>query len=47
MDAFSVLFQAGEFFYSVQSSAIAQQREIEAHQVFDGSLDSPLLLEQV
>ncbi|XP_008783594.1 V-type proton ATPase subunit a3-like [Phoenix dactylifera] len=41
-----VLQKAGEFFYSVQSSAIAQQREIEAHQVFDGSLDSPLLLEQ-
>nr|XP_010934090.1 V-type proton ATPase subunit a3 [Elaeis guineensis]XP_029123038.1 V-type proton ATPase subunit a3 [Elaeis guineensis] len=41
-----VLQKAGEFFYAAQSSATAQQREIEAQQVFDGSLDSPLLLEQ-
>ncbi|KAG1362468.1 V-type proton ATPase subunit a3 [Cocos nucifera] len=41
-----ILQKAGEFFYSAQSSATAQQREIEAQQVFDGSLDSPLLLEQ-
>lgn len=40
-------FQAGEFFYSAQSSATAQQREIDARQTGDGSLDSPLLLEQV
>ncbi|URE01644.1 vacuolar proton translocating ATPase 100 kDa [Musa troglodytarum] len=41
-----VLKKAGEFFYSAQSSATAQQREIEARQIGDGSLDSPLLLEQ-
>ncbi|XP_010918985.1 V-type proton ATPase subunit a3 isoform X2 [Elaeis guineensis] len=41
-----VLQKAGEFFYSAQGHATAQQREIEAHQVGDGSLDSPLLLEQ-
>lgn len=41
-----VLKKAGEFFYSAQSSATAQQREIEARQTGDGSLDSPLLLEQ-
>ncbi|THU67042.1 hypothetical protein C4D60_Mb05t20490 [Musa balbisiana] len=41
-----VLKKAGEFFYSAQSSATAQQREIDARQTGDGSLDSPLLLEQ-
>lgn len=40
-------FQAGEFFHSAQSNATAQQRENESHQSADGSLDSPLLLEQV
>ncbi|KAJ4966546.1 hypothetical protein NE237_018395 [Protea cynaroides] len=41
-----VLEKAGEFFYSAQSRATAQQREIEALQVGEGSIDSPLLLEQ-
>ncbi|KAH7686954.1 V-type H+-transporting ATPase subunit a protein [Dioscorea alata] len=41
-----VLQKAGEFFYSAQSNATAQQREIEARQVGDGSLNSPLLIEQ-
>ncbi|WOL16764.1 V-type proton ATPase subunit a3 [Canna indica] len=41
-----VLEKAAEFFYSAQSSAAAQQREIEAHQVGDGSLDTPLISEQ-
>ncbi|OVA20380.1 ATPase [Macleaya cordata] len=41
-----VLHKAGEFFYSARSNATAQQREIEARQVGEGSLDSPLLLEQ-
>ncbi|XP_057975826.1 V-type proton ATPase subunit a2-like [Malania oleifera] len=40
-----VLQKAGEFFYSAQSSATAQQRE-QAHQDGEGSIDSPLLLEQ-
>jgi len=38
--------QAGEFFYSAQRSAAAQQREIEANQSGQTSLESPLL-EQV
>ncbi|KAI3959112.1 hypothetical protein MKX01_023788 [Papaver californicum] len=41
-----VLQKAGEFFYTARSSATAQQREIEARQSTEGSLDSPLLLEQ-
>nr|CAD1843569.1 unnamed protein product [Ananas comosus var. bracteatus] len=41
-----VLQKGGEFFQSAQSRATAQQREIEAHQPGDASLDSPLLLEQ-
>ncbi|XP_072954101.1 V-type proton ATPase subunit a3-like [Typha angustifolia] len=41
-----VLQKAGEFFYSAQSSATAQQRELEAQQTGDGSLESPLLPEQ-
>ncbi|XP_043713377.1 V-type proton ATPase subunit a2-like [Telopea speciosissima] len=41
-----VLQKAGEFFYTAQSSATAQQREIDAHQFDEGSIDSPLLLEQ-
>ncbi|KAK1304614.1 Vacuolar proton ATPase a3 [Acorus calamus] len=41
-----VLQKAGESFYSAQSSAAAQQREIEAQYTNDGSIDSPLLLEQ-
>ncbi|KAF8410527.1 hypothetical protein HHK36_003058 [Tetracentron sinense] len=41
-----VLQKAGEFFYSAQNSAAAQQREIEARQIGEGSINSPLLLEQ-
>ncbi|CAA6656404.1 unnamed protein product [Spirodela intermedia] len=41
-----VLQKAGEFFYSAQSDAAAQQREIEARSVGDESIDRPLLLEQ-
>ena len=41
------LFQAGEFFQSAQSSAAAKQREAEALQRGEGSIDSPLLVEQV
>lgn len=40
-------FQAGEFFYSAQNTAVAWQREVEAHHIGEGSIDSPLLLEQV
>jgi len=39
-------FQAGEFFYSSQRTAAAQQREMEANQSGQTSLESPLL-EQV
>ncbi|RZC56361.1 hypothetical protein C5167_015214 [Papaver somniferum] len=35
-----------EFLYEARSSATTQQREIEARQSGEGSLDSPLLLEQ-
>ncbi|XP_030950660.1 V-type proton ATPase subunit a3-like isoform X1 [Quercus lobata] len=41
-----VLQKAGEFFYSAQGSAAAQQREIEVQHIGEGSMDSPLLLEQ-
>ncbi|KAJ6842677.1 V-type proton ATPase subunit a2-like [Iris pallida] len=41
-----VLRKVGEFFHSAQSDATAQQREIDARQVGNGSLNSPLLLEQ-
>ncbi|GMY28331.1 V-type proton ATPase subunit a3-like isoform X2 [Fagus crenata] len=41
-----VLQKAGEFFHSAQSSATAQQRELEVQHIGDGSIDSPLLLEQ-
>ncbi|KAJ8772709.1 hypothetical protein K2173_027886 [Erythroxylum novogranatense] len=40
-----VLQKAGEFFHSAQSSAAAQQRELEGHSNGEGSIDSPLLLE--
>jgi V-type H+-transporting ATPase subunit a len=40
-------FQAGEFFHSAESSAAAQQRELEVQNIAEGSIDSPLLLEQV
>ncbi|XP_039141764.1 V-type proton ATPase subunit a2-like [Dioscorea cayenensis subsp. rotundata] len=42
-----VLQKTGEFFYSAQSSATAQQREIGAHQVGIGSLESPLLEQEM
>lgn len=41
-----VLQKAGEFFYSSQNSGAAQQREFEVQHSGDGSIDSPLLLEQ-
>jgi len=41
------LFQAGELFHSALSGATAQQRENEAHQLGEKSIDSPLLKEQV
>ncbi|XP_024972641.1 V-type proton ATPase subunit a3-like [Cynara cardunculus var. scolymus] len=41
-----VLQKAGEFFHHAQSSATAQQREFEEHRLAEGSMDSPLLLEQ-
>ncbi|EOY14898.1 hypothetical protein QUC31_000280 [Theobroma cacao] len=41
-----VMQKAGEFFQSAQSSAAAKQREAEAEQRGEGSIDSPLLLEQ-
>ncbi|KAJ9189681.1 hypothetical protein P3X46_000944 [Hevea brasiliensis] len=41
-----VLLKAGEFFSSALSSATAQQREIESHQVGEESLDTPLLADQ-
>uniref|UniRef100_A0A0E0CY52 V-type proton ATPase subunit a n=1 Tax=Oryza meridionalis TaxID=40149 RepID=A0A0E0CY52_9ORYZ len=39
----TVLQKAGEFFYSAQRSAAAQQREMEANQSGESSLESPLL----
>ncbi|KAI9186975.1 hypothetical protein LWI28_022954 [Acer negundo] len=39
--------QAGEFFTSAQSRAAAQLRELEGRHNGEGSIDSPLLLEQV
>ncbi|RWR81381.1 V-type proton ATPase subunit a3-like protein [Cinnamomum micranthum f. kanehirae] len=41
-----VLQKAGEFFESAQRNATFQQREIEAHSIGEGSIESPLLLEQ-
>ncbi|GMH16269.1 hypothetical protein Nepgr_018110 [Nepenthes gracilis] len=40
-----VLQKAGEFFYSVQRSAAAQQREISLQNVSGESIDTPLLVE--
>lgn len=40
------LFQASEFFHRAQSSATSQQREF-GDRLVEGSMDSPLLLEQV
>ncbi|KAE8057188.1 hypothetical protein FH972_013897 [Carpinus fangiana] len=41
-----VLQKAGEFFHSAQSNATAQQGELEVQYIAEGSIDSPLLLEQ-
>ncbi|KAL5557947.1 hypothetical protein UlMin_034158 [Ulmus minor] len=41
-----VLQKAGEFFHSAQNSAAAQQKEFEVQHTGDGSIDSPLLVEQ-
>ncbi|XP_030447034.2 V-type proton ATPase subunit a3-like isoform X1 [Syzygium oleosum] len=41
-----VLQKAGEFFHSTKSIAAVQQRELEAESLGEGSIDSPLLLEQ-
>lgn len=41
-----VLQKAGDFFHHAQSGATAQQREFEEHRLVEGSMDSPLLLEQ-
>ncbi|KAK6938896.1 V-type ATPase, V0 complex, 116kDa subunit family [Dillenia turbinata] len=41
-----VLEKASEFFYKAQSRATDQQREFEAQNIGEGSIDSPLLLEQ-
>ncbi|XP_022144381.1 V-type proton ATPase subunit a2-like [Momordica charantia] len=41
-----VLQKVGEFFQLAQSIAAAQQRELEVQQNKEGSIDSPLLLEQ-
>ncbi|KAK9270985.1 hypothetical protein L1049_026573 [Liquidambar formosana] len=41
-----LIMMPGEFFYSAQSSASAQHREIEVQNIGEGSIDSPLLLEQ-
>lgn len=42
-----LILQAEEFFPLAQRSATAQQRELEAQHIGEGSIDSPLLLEQV
>ncbi|KAF3446386.1 hypothetical protein FNV43_RR11565 [Rhamnella rubrinervis] len=41
-----VLQKAGEFFYSAQNGAAAQQREYDVQHIGEGSIDSPLLIEQ-
>ncbi|GLT92048.1 hypothetical protein SLE2022_099070 [Rubroshorea leprosula] len=41
-----VLQKAGEFFHSAHSSAAAQQKAVDAQYSSEGSIDSPLLLEQ-
>ncbi|XP_052201577.1 V-type proton ATPase subunit a3-like [Diospyros lotus] len=41
-----VLQKVGEFFYSAQSNAAVQQREYEGCHLGEGSIDSPLLMEQ-
>ncbi|KAL7002658.1 V-type proton ATPase subunit a3 [Sarracenia purpurea var. burkii] len=41
-----VMQKSGEFFYSAQNSATAQQREFGSQQAGEESLDTPLLVEQ-
>ncbi|KAJ7957817.1 V-type proton ATPase subunit a [Quillaja saponaria] len=41
-----VLQKAGEFFSSVQKGVVAQQRELDVQHIVEGSIDSPLLMEQ-
>ncbi|GAV70191.1 V_ATPase_I domain-containing protein [Cephalotus follicularis] len=41
-----VLQKAGDFFYSAQSIATSQRREVEIQHLGEGSIDSPLLLER-
>lgn len=41
-----VLEKVGEFFPSAQNTAVAHQRELEVQTSVEGSIDSPLLLEQ-
>lgn len=41
-----VLQKAGEFFHSAQNIAAAKNQEFDAHNMGEGSIDSPLLLEQ-
>lgn len=47
MNAFIISFQAGEIFSSAQNKAVSQQRDLGIQSNTDGSIDSPLLLEQV
>ncbi|CAN6481077.1 unnamed protein product [Victoria cruziana] len=41
-----VMQKCGEFFYSARTAATTQQREIEANNLAEDSMDRPLLLEQ-
>lgn len=41
-----VLLKTGEFFYSAQSGAAAQQREVESGLLGEGSMETPLLQER-
>ncbi|XP_027356979.1 V-type proton ATPase subunit a3-like [Abrus precatorius] len=41
-----VLEKVGEFFSSAQNNAVAHQRELEVRTTVEGSIDSPLLMEQ-
>lgn len=46
MECKLVLEKAGEFFHSAQTVAAAQQRQNDVHHLSEGSMDSPLLMEQ-
>nr|XP_004500962.2 V-type proton ATPase subunit a2-like [Cicer arietinum] len=41
-----VLEKVGEFFPSAQNNAVARQRELQVQPIVEGSIDSPLLMEQ-